>query len=383
MRAHAFFALCAAALSIPANAAPAVLSTNVELAGEPTMTVIINAGSDAPALPVATNQHENAHLAKNVARPPALPVLRRGVNFRQADYGVHPNVTFGDDALRPVAGVETSPTAAAIPATHSRRWKSYAQYGADDLKAANSSPNDLAKVEASPSPAAAAPDPSAIAGDVSGAGKDDGSSLAASSDPGDDPIQLGNPTDVGTNHVPAKPNLSKGSLLAGQALKESALTRYETSYAAHDALGAIMAKSPNAASTMPSAADVEKAHSNFEKTNYKVDHSIHRRVLAPASYISTPVRRMKQFARDLVQFVARHSFEVNTATLLPERQDQTLNMSDPAVMREEARKKNIGLINIDSNKAAPIPKPKPDLAAAKALNTTQVDTATGNATKGA
>ena len=114
-----------------------------------------------------------------------------------------------------------------------------------------------------------------------------------------------------------------------------------------------MAKSPNAASTMPSAADVEKAHSNFEKTNYKVDHSIHRRVLAPASYISTPVRRMKQFARDLVQFVARHSFEVNTATLLPERQDQTLNMSDPAVMREEARKKNIGLVNLDSNRAPP------------------------------
>ncbi|RDX47871.1 hypothetical protein OH76DRAFT_1405422 [Lentinus brumalis] len=374
MRTHALFVVCAAALAIPTYAAPLSETTVMNLPLAPPMTLIANAPTEIPNLPMASgssNKQMNAHKVEKMERLKSLP-LRRGVNFRQADYGVNPNVTF--DALRPVAGVEASPSTAATPAAHSRRWQSYAKYG--DL-AADKSPNDLTEVDATPSvnPVNAAPEASAIAQDVSDSGSGDGSTSKSSSEL---PIRVGDLSKAGPNHLPVTPDASLVSVALGKAIKTSGESRYASSYAAHDALAnAALGGGPASTGTVPSSADIEKKDANFGKAD-TLDHGLQRRVLAPTSYLSTsaPVRRMKQFARDVVQFVARHSLEFNTDAILPSQPDQSLNMSDPDVMREEARKKNIGFFNIDSNKAAPKPK-QPKVP----LNTTQLATTNGNATQ--
>ncbi|RPD57584.1 hypothetical protein L226DRAFT_558571 [Lentinus tigrinus ALCF2SS1-7] len=367
MRAQALFALSAVALAIPASAVPLAMTTTVAVpVVMPSATIKVVGPSEIPNTPSTGNSNKNAHALKAMTRP--ISILRRGVGFRQADYGVKPNVTSFDNALRPVSGVEASPSSAAAAAAHSRRWKSYSEYGSDNLDA---SPNDLAKVEASPSPVTAAPEASALSGDVSDANSGDHPSTSSISV--SKLIGLGEVSNTDANHIPINPDFSEASRSATEPLHEAAVGRYQASYGAHQVLADTM---PNSAKEMPSAADIEKA-------DYKLDHSVHRRVLAPASYLTTsaPVRRMKQLARDLVEFVARHTFELNTNPLLPAAPNPNLNMSDPDVAREQARQKNIGVFNIDSNQEPK--KLKPKLPPSASLNDTQpqVDTTTGNATK--
>ncbi|KAI0692022.1 hypothetical protein C8T65DRAFT_670159 [Cerioporus squamosus] len=375
MRAHALLVLCAAALAIPAHAAPLAISTVVDVVPMSSVTVMVNGPTEVRDLPMPTGKKENAHIMKS-AKLPSFLLHRRGVGFRQADYGVKPNVTFA--ALRPVEGVEASPSTAATPAAHSRRWEDYAKYGSNDL-AADKSPNDLAKVDANPSvtPVAPAPAASALTGDVSKDGSDNNPSSSGS---GSTPVRL-DPAQATTGSVPVHPDLSLFSALLSKLVKSFGASRYQTSYATHDALADAMGTGPNSTSTVPTAADIEKQQANVEKTDRKLDHGLRRRVLAPASYLSTsaPVRRMKQLARDVVQFVARHAMELNTDALLPPPPDPSKNMSDPYVMQEEQREERKAFFNIDSNKAAP-PPPKTPKTPKTPLNTTQVDTATSNTT---
>ncbi|KAI0745958.1 hypothetical protein C8Q76DRAFT_705574 [Earliella scabrosa] len=395
MRAFTLYAFCAAALLVPIHAAPLAVTTAINLPPLfPSLTLILDGPTEVPNVPVPTDKKSNA-MMKNLARPPPpphTPHLPRGPTFRQADYGVAPNATF--DQIVPVQGVEASPTSPAPPTANSRR-SSEDYWEANHLSADDYSYNNLAEVDAAPSaaPVAGSSPLSDVSDDASAATADgsknsgtaDGSSSGTGPGSGANPIGLGDPSSISKNHVPVKPDLSTGFRAFSDAVKTAGETRYNVSTVFHQLLAALFGNATD--HTVPTTADVTKAHMDVEKANRKIGHSVHRRVLAPAQFLtnSAPSRRMMQFARDIVHFVSRHTLELNTDSVIPPDR-KSLNMSDPAVAREAARRKNIGLLNVDSNQAPPARPPAiPKVDSKMPLNNTDtpVHTDAKNVTKAA
>ncbi|KAI0663470.1 hypothetical protein C8Q70DRAFT_358738 [Cubamyces menziesii] len=385
MRASTLSALCAAALVLPASAAPLDLSTDipVPVVGA-TLTVKLKGPTEIPsaALPDVT--------------PPALPTpggksqanrlsqskllkLPRAADFRQADYGVSPNVTF---AMIPVQGVEATPsdTALASAATNPLRRRSEGDWeGArlkpDDYSAAASAPGDLS------SDAANADDVPADAPSV------------PASPPA--PLKVSSLQNAGPNGVPVQPDLSVLSHGAGEGFKDAGETRYRSSYAAHDLLGDTTGK-------LQPSTDVSKAPLQLSKLSHGSGTGglLLRRVLEPARYFAPPLRRAfnglsSLFANPMkgkglmgknnAKGLGAHTLELDTEPALPSQPDPTLNMSDPYVAQEEARRQHAGLVNIDSNRPGTPPPPAP-LAGDVPFNGTATNgtaTATGALENGA
>ncbi|KAI0744144.1 hypothetical protein C8Q80DRAFT_1185305 [Daedaleopsis nitida] len=344
------------------------------------MTVAVNGPTEIPNMPMATDKATTG-MIKTWSRPPRLP---RGPTFRQADYGVSPNVTL--DGLAPVQGVEATPSTDAAPPSHSRRsnedyWESN-HLSADDY---SYNYNNLAQVDTPQSaPVSESPSlpngPSDVSEDTDGIDSGDGSTKASGAPL---PVNVSSdPTSVSPNHLPVSPNFADVSSAGGQAIAAAGQGRHAVSNAAHQGLGNVFGNSTT--HTIPSAADVSHAHTDVQKANQQFGNSIHRRVLRPATFISesAPARHMAQFARDVVQLFSRHQLEFNSEALLP-TDPTSLNMSDPVVAHEAARKHNIGLVNLDSNQAHKPVAPHPKVNSPVALNSTQtdVDTAAKNATK--
>lgn len=348
MRSSVLPAVCAAALVLPIHAVPLAVTTALKLPVLiPDFTVIANAPTEIPNPPAPTDKSSDA-MVKEFARPPETQRahhIPRGPTFRQADYGVAPNVTF--DQLAPVQGVEASPTAAAPPTSHSRR-NDDASWESNHLSSDDYNYNNFAEVDAAPSPSPVSSPQAPDVPDESNGTTGSGSGLKP-------PLAIGNLSHLNTNHVPVKPDMSTGSRAMGQGAHSMGEARYSSSDSVHKDLALVFGNASD--HTVPTASDVSKTHKQFNKADSKVGPSIYRRVLAPARYLtdSTPARRVMQFTRELSQFVSRHSLELNTDAIFPQN-PKSLNMSDPAVAQEAARKKNIGLINLDSNRA---PKPRP------------------------
>ncbi|KAJ8469421.1 hypothetical protein ONZ51_g8995 [Trametes cubensis] len=360
MRASTLSALCAAALVLPASAAPLDLSTDipVPVVGA-TLTVKLKGPTEIPsaALPDVT--------------PPALPTpggksqanrlsqskllkLPRAADFRQADYGVSPNVTF---AMIPVQGVEATPsdTALASAATNPLRRRSEGDWEGARLK-----PDDYS---------------------------------AAASAPGDLSSDAANADDVPAD-APS-PDLSVLSHGAGEGFKDAGETRYRSSYAAHDLLGDTTGK-------LQPSTDVSKAPLQLSKLSHGSGTGglLLRRVLEPARYFAPPLRRAfnglsSLFANPMkgkglmgknnAKGLGAHTLELDTEPALPSQPDPTLNMSDPYVAQEEARRQHAGLVNIDSNRPGTPPPPAP-LAGDVPFNGTATNgtaTATGALENGA
>ncbi|KAI8992982.1 hypothetical protein BD414DRAFT_482947 [Trametes punicea] len=372
MRVSTLSAVCAAALVLPASAAPLAQTTKVVLpiVGA-TMTLELYGPSeipnlpvsDAPAPPLPTGRNLQAdHLSKS-----KLPKLARAADFRQADYGVNPNVTF---AQVPVQGAEAAPSAAAsAPAGALRRrsdddWEAARLKPDYDYSAVDSaSSGDLSDPSAAPDPAPSVP-PSAP-----------GLAPAAPVTSGP-PLKFGNLQDANAGDLPVSPDLSAVSQAAGKGVQTTGDTRYRAAYASHDTLGAVFAQAKPA---MVSSHAVEKAPAQLGKGDAAHGLPLLRRVLHPASYIAALYRR----SGDLLASLARgggsgngmgaksfkevpksfnlkgHDVQLSTEPLIPSRPDPTLNMSDPYVAQEEARRQHVGVLNVDSNHPAPPPPPAP------------------------
>ncbi|KAI0775766.1 hypothetical protein BD413DRAFT_284489 [Trametes elegans] len=352
MRVSTLSAVCAAALVFPASAAPLAETTKVviPIVGA-TMTFELNAPSEIPNPPlptvptapaVPTGGTSQAHrLSKG-----KLAGLPRGAgDFRQADYGVNSDATFTEV---PINGVEASPSTTAAPATATHRRRSD-----DDWEDARLKPEAY------------------YAGDSSSALPDAAPDATAAAKPEPPPLAVGNLKNADTNHVPAHPNLSSASRLSGQSVKMAGDSRYATAYSAHDLLGGIFG---TASPAMEQSRGVAKAPTQLNKAGA---HGLLRRILRPASYITNPFRRAFGFAKDLSghnfsKGVGGHTLQLDTDPLLPSRSDPTLNMSDPYTAQEEQRRKHTGVLNIDSNRAAP-PPPAP-LTTDTPLNATNTTT---------
>ncbi|KAI0675352.1 hypothetical protein C8Q78DRAFT_1075641 [Trametes maxima] len=282
--------------------------------------------------------------------------LPRSASFRQADYGVSPNVTFAQVPV-PVQGVEAKPSAVPLSGRADDKWgdartkPAYTYFSQADTP----SSGDTSKAKAKAAPGVKAEDASKAVSDVD--------SSASDTAPGP-PLPTGRFSDPSDDHGSSNPDLSAFSEAAGSLVKTSGENRYETSYRVHDALSVV------SAGTNPAMAQSNALEKNplTNKAGTKLTHGILRRILAPASYLTEPLRR----ALSLAKALGGHNFQIDTETLLPERADPTKNMSDPYVAQEQLRKEQTGLLNVDSNRpAAPPPPPSPtDLPELNATNTT-------------
>ncbi|KAI0779416.1 hypothetical protein C8Q74DRAFT_1367318 [Fomes fomentarius] len=330
MRSSVLPAVCAAALVLPIHAVPLAVTTALKLPVLiPDFTVIANAPTEIPNPPAPTDKSSNA-MVKEFARPRTRRALITLVAL--------------PSAKPTMAWLRMSPSTSSLPRNDDASWES------NHLSADDYNNNNFAEVDDAPSPdTVSSPQAPDVPDDPNGtAGSGSGSGLKP-------PLAIGSLSHLNTNHVPVKPDMSTGSRAMAQGAHSVGEARYSSSDSVHKDLTLVFGNASD--HTVPTMDDVSKTHKHFNKANPKLGPSVHRRVLAPARYLtdSTPARRVMQFTRELVQFVSRHSLELNTDAIFPEN-PKSLNMSDPAVAQEAARKKNIGLINLDSNRA---PKPRP------------------------
>ncbi|KAH9892624.1 hypothetical protein C8Q73DRAFT_791655 [Cubamyces lactineus] len=359
MRVSTLSAVCAAALVLPASAAPIEEAAPIAIPGlGVTLTVKLHGPTEvaSPELPSVTppalspgggmSQANRLSQSKLLKRP-------RAADFRQADYGVSPNVTF---AAVPVQGLEATPSDAAPVPTNSLRRRSE-----NDWEDARLKPDDYSAAAASP------------AGDLPDAPDAADAPADAPSVPANpaSPLKLGSLQDTNANSLPAQLDASSLSGTAGSIITKTGDARYRSAYAAHDVLGAALDKAQPA---MAPSADVAKSPMQLSKLSHgSGSGGLLRRVLEPARYFAGSFRRALDDLTKVLgdptkgngvmgknaKGMGAHTLEVNSDAILPNEPDQTLNMSDPYVAQEEARRQRAGVVNIDSNRPAPRPPAAP------------------------
>ncbi|KAI0630410.1 hypothetical protein C8Q77DRAFT_1160738 [Trametes polyzona] len=355
MRVSTLSAVCASALILPAAAAPLATTTalHLPLGPLPTMNVALDGpseipnlplpGAPAPSLPGPGRNNQVQRLSKSKSKLARLP---RGADFRQADYGVNRNVTLVQ-VPGPVQGIEAKPAdnvpsvRSSAPARRSEEdWEANRLH--PDYAAAADSPDDLSQT-ASDAPDAAASAPAAAP-----------------------PLAIGNLQNADVHHIPVHPNMAAASKLAGQGIQTTGETRYRTAYSTHDLLGQVFDKTQPVlpqAGGVPKAGPAQLNKLPIAAPSAPVPGGLLRRLLRPTQYIAA---RAFSLAKDLKGFSAlqnkkgmgSHTLQLDTNPLLPSQPDPTLNMSDPYVAQEEMRRQHAGVLNIDSNRAAP-PPPAP------------------------
>ncbi|KAI0823688.1 hypothetical protein BC628DRAFT_1340003 [Trametes gibbosa] len=354
MRLFTLSAICATALIIPASAVPLATTTAVSLAMT-TMNVVLKGPSEllnsgTPSLPLsglqpAGAQKDQVHQLSKAKLPKSkLSRLPRGASFRQADYGVNHNVTL---VRIPVQGVEAVPSAKApsMPTPPRRRYYQDLEASDPDYAAASSSPSgDFSEAAASNAPATDEP------------------SAPGSPAP---PLSLGDLSKADSNHLPVHPNFSSASQLLGQSATKLEGERYKASYSTHDFLGELSSEAQPATAKTNGLSKSPAGLGKLPATPGPA-HGLLGRMLQPARYITAPFRRAFSLAKGL----GTHTLAVDTGSILPQRPDPTLNMSDPYVAQEEMRRQHTGLVNIDSNRAAPPPPAPPALPSGVPLNAT-------------
>ncbi|KAL1942861.1 hypothetical protein VTO73DRAFT_5101 [Trametes versicolor] len=346
MRVSTLSAVCATALILPISAAPLATSTafeavpvfsqiTLELNGPPEL-----ANPPLPTLPAMPKVPAGSKdfSTNRLSKSNKLSRLPRA-DFRQADYGVSHNVTL---LQVPVQGVEATP-ATGSPAALSRRSE-------DDWEASRLHPDYVSSDAAAPS------------GDLADAAPDasyPSESAPASAAP---PLAVGDVSKANTNRIPVHPNMASVSNLAGGGVHALGESRFKTSYAAHDMLANLQPSTAQSTGGLPGG--------------------LLRRVVQHTRDFATPVKRVFDLAKnipkefhsdrlmkrvfDLAKGFGPHTFGVNSNALLPARPDPSLNMSDPYVAQEEMRRQHEGVLNIDSNRAAPPPAPEGPLNATDA-----------------
>ncbi|OJT07395.1 hypothetical protein TRAPUB_1715 [Trametes pubescens] len=326
MRVSTLSAVCATALILPISAAPLDITTVLHVSPLPTVTVEVNGPTEIPnppmaALPTMSPKAEGAgKLSKSFSKNNKLSRLPRA-DFRQADYGVSHNVTF---IKVPVQGVEATPSSDA-PAALTRRSE-------DDWEA-----NRLHSDHASSNAAAPSGDLAGAAPDTSDASE---SGLASAAPP----LAFGDFSKTNTNNVPVHPNMASVSNAAGGGIQTLGESRYKTSYATHDALSQLHSSAGGFSMGGLLRRVLQRAR----------DFEAH--TLDPNS--NPIVKRFYQLAKDFgaeAKDLGAHTMQLNTNAVMPERQDSSLNMSDPYVAQEEMRRQHAGVLNIDSNRPAPPP----------------------------
>ncbi|KAI0358491.1 hypothetical protein OH77DRAFT_1435079 [Trametes cingulata] len=382
MRVSTLSAICAAALVLPAAAAPlSEIKKVVVPVVEATMTLVLTGPSEvpnaplpaapaAPAIPAGGKTTQSHRLTKSKSKLTRLP----RADFREADYGVNPNVTF---TRVPVVGVESVPSSAPPSSTSTAAAAAALRRSEDDWEANRLDPDDAYYTAAGStsaddlSKAASAAD----SGSGSGSGSGPGSTVPAHA-----PLGVGDLKSTNANSLPVNPDLSSASKLAGTGVKTTGQSRYATAYSAHDALGALF-QGAGAASPAPGAAALSKPPAPG------LGGGLLRRVLAPARYLASPARRAFDLLKDIGtgkgigrdagmgKGMGAHTLQLDTDPLVPERPDPTLNMSDPYVAQEEMRRKHAGVVNVDSNRPAP-PPPPPLTAGDVPLNGTATNATT-------
>ncbi|KAI0645750.1 hypothetical protein C8Q79DRAFT_712971 [Trametes meyenii] len=345
MRPSTLSVLCTAALMLPASAAPLDETYKLMIPASKTPTTVEFIGPSELTNPAVLDESAKSTThtipVGDTSKPYRLPKsklnrLPRSASFRQADYGVSPNVTFAQVPV-PVQGVEAKPSVVPLSGRADDKWGDARTKPAYTYFSETETPSsgDLPKA-------------AAASGVASKAVSDTDSSVPGAAPAPPLPTeQLPNSNgDQGS----ARPGLSAASKSVGNLLETSGQDRYEASYHAHDILGAMSAH-----------ADPILAQSNAlgkgplsDKVGGKLTHSILRRVLAPVSYLTGP-QRDSRF--NVAKALGGHNFQIDTNTLLPERVDPAKNMSDPYTAREQLRKEQTGLLNVDSNRPAPSPLP--------------------------
>ncbi|KAI0329392.1 hypothetical protein GY45DRAFT_867761 [Cubamyces sp. BRFM 1775] len=360
MRVSTLSAVCAAALVLPASSVPLAMTKDIAL-DVATLTVALNGPTEVPDVPVPSAPIPTVPTGGRKSQANSLSGSKllkfpRAADFRQADYGVSPNVTF---AMAPVHGVEATPSDAAPAATNSLRRRSE-----DDWEDARLKPDDYS---AAGSPSGNLSDAATDAGDDTPA---DTPSVPANPAP---PVKFGDLQNPSPNNLPLQPDLSDLSQVLGKGIQGTGEARYRSAYAAHDLLGAT---AENAKPAMSPSTAVSKTPTQLTKLSHGSGNpsgGLLRRVLEPARYLAAPLRRAlddltKAFANPMkgndlmgkkdMKGLGAHTFELNTEPVLPSPADPALNMSDPYVAQEEARRQHAGVVNLDSNRPAP-PPPAP------------------------
>ncbi|KAI0373993.1 hypothetical protein BV20DRAFT_592275 [Pilatotrama ljubarskyi] len=365
MRVSTLSAACAAALVLPAAAAPLAETTTVVVPLlDLTLTLVATGFSEVPNLPLATapalptgGMTQSHRLTKSKSKLARLP----RADFREADYGVNRNVTF---TRVPVVGVESVPSNAppSPTATAAVLRRSEEDWEADRLD-----PDDAYYAAADPTSSGDDLSEAAAAADT---GSGSGSSVPATPHA---PLAVGDLKNANANSVPVHPDLSSASLLAGKGMKTTGESRYAAAYATHDSLGALFKSTSSSA--QPNALAKSPATG--------LGGGLLRRVLQPAQYLATPVRRAFDLLKGLDKSTGKgkgkgmgaHTLQLDTDPLVPSRPDPNLNMSDTYVAQEEMRRKHAGVVNLDSNRPAP-PPPPPLTAGDLPLNGTATNATT-------
>ncbi|OSD06916.1 hypothetical protein PYCCODRAFT_1431105 [Trametes coccinea BRFM310] len=390
MRVSTLSAVCAAALVLPASAAPLSETTMVVLpVVGATVTLELKGPSELPNAPISmpnapqpTLPTEKSFKSNRLSKS-KLARLPRAADFRQADYGVNPNVTFSE--LPVVQNVEATPSGTAPPVplnTHRRRSE-------EDWEAARLKP-DAYYSEAD---SAASGDISDAAAPSTGISPDSDAAAAAPSvaaAPVKPPVKVSSLQDTKPGDLPVTPDLSTPSQLLGSGVHSVGASHYEASYATHDALGAMFSEASPAMAQSNAVAKggnpirLGKAVANPKPApGLGSTSKLLRRVLEPSTYtsfVSTPLRRAAGIVNDVLGLgsdaglgkntktakaadpkrlgVQSHDLQLSTDPVVPDRPDPTLNMSDPYVAAEEARRRRVGMVNIDSNRPG-VPPPAP------------------------
>lgn len=319
MRTMALSIFSALALSSSAYAAPLAITTVINIPPFfPHFTVVLNGPSEIPNLAVPTKMPDAAHAVTNIAHGPAE---RRNVDFRQADYGTSPSAIF--EAIAPVQEAATSPSSTAASVAHSRR---------------SATPVDPAAAYAPPK-APAIPTPSHAA--LSANKKEPASDAAL------------DPASLASTSPPVHPDFSPAFFLSGSGLRTAAASRYQAADSFHSLLGSFFGGNSSAA---PSSAAIPQANTGAPNVASALSpSSLVRRFIRDARHASSAMRDAVKRA----VLAARHSFELNTDAVLPSRPMTQVDYSDPYAVEEDARRKRVGFVNIDSNRPGERPEPLP------------------------
>lgn len=342
-------AICAAALALPAAAAPLGFTTVIDAPPlAPSFTLGIEGFSEIPDLPLPTDDPTAAvpgsatqAKSKNFGRAYITAIPR---NVRTADYGVSPDAAFDKAPSQPQADASVPVPVVATAAMAPPQPTSSQAIAARDFEA-----GDYMYDEAAKTPAKAKSPPAAT---------------DALSQPPSVPPKLPLPDSPISSK--GNPDFSIVSKAAAVALQSVGGMRYSASDLAHGSAGQVFGSNHKATTT---SSDDISPPPEFSATGQP---PIEKRLIQPVSGVeAAPVQYASQGypAEDVEEdpeqtetiedaqepltpggtYVKRHSLTFNTDSVFPNRPDPSANLSDPLVAQRMQQDKNVGLINIDSN----------------------------------